>query len=381
MENKEVLKKNYKNNFPEIEIDFSNNIYGEMKLNLNYNKTLSKKRILLEKYSTPYSNNIIVLFIDSVSRVNSLRQLKKTLKFFEKFMSYNGASAKINPSQSFHSFQFFKYQSFLFHTPFNYPILFYGRKRHRKMVLITKHLKENGYVTCYSGEHCNKDNTRTLHNLTTEEVYDHQFIICDPNRENININTIRCIYGKQSIMHLYEYGEQFWRKYKENRKFLTIVSNDGHEGTLEVLKYADNVIFNFLNNLFNKNLLKESSIILVSDHGVGMPSIYFPYDFYRLEGHLPMLYMIVNDRKNVSYDQQYKYIHENQQSFITSYDIYNTIGNLIFGDEYDNIKNKTLGKDTPKSQYGKSLFDKINQKIRRPKLYKDIGKMAKYVCK
>ena len=94
-----------------------------------------------------------------------------------------------------------------------------------------------------------------MHNLTTEEVNDHQFIICEPNRENININIIRCLYGKQTIEHLYEYGEQFCRKYKENRKFLLIMSNDGPEGTLEVQKYADNVIFNFLNNLFNENLL------------------------------------------------------------------------------------------------------------------------------
>ena len=255
MENKDLLNKYYKNKIPEIEVDFSNNIYGKMNINLNYNKTLSEERILLEKNSNPYSNNIIILYIDSVSRVNSLRQLKKTLKFFEQFMSYKGVFQENNPSVKFHSFQFFKYQSFHFYTPNNYPILFYGRTRNSNIVLITKHLKENGYVTCYSGELCDKDNTRTLHNLTNEEVYDHQFIICDPNRENININTIRCLYGKQTIEHLYEYGEQFWRKYKDNRKFLSIVSNDGHEGTLEVLKYSDNVIFNFLNNLFNENLL------------------------------------------------------------------------------------------------------------------------------
>ena len=158
------------------------------------------------------------------------------------------------------------------------------------------------------------------------------------------------------------------------------MSNDGHEGTLEVLKYSDNVIFNFLNNLFNKNLLKDSSIILVSDHGVGMPSLYYPYDFYRLEEQLPMLYVIINDRKNISYEEQYKYMHENQQTFISSYDIYNTIGNLIFGDEYKNINNKTEDKDTPKSQYGQSLFDKIDQKIRNPKFYKSIGDMADFIC-
>ena len=380
MENKDLLNKYYKNKIPEIEVDFSNNIYGEMNINLNYNKTLSEERILLEKNSNPYSNNIITLYIDSVSRVNSLRQLKKTLKFFEQFMSYKGVFQENNPSEKFHSFQFFKYQSFHFYTPNNYPILFYGRTRNSNIVLITKHLKENGYVTCYSGELCDKDNTRTLHNLTNEEVYDHQFIICDPNRENININTIRCLYGKKTIEHLYEYGEQFWRKYKDNRKFLSIVSNDGHEGTLEVLKYSDNVIFNFLNNLFNKNLLKDSSIILVSDHGVGLPSLYYPYDFYRLEEQLPMLYVIINDRKNISYEEQYKYMHENQQTFISSYDIYNTIGNLIFGDEYKNINNKTEDKDTPKSQYGQSLFDKIDQKIRTPKFYKSIGDMADFIC-
>ena len=381
MENKDVLNKYFRNKIPEVEVDFSKNIYGEMNINLNYNKTLSEERILFEKNSIPYSNNIIILYIDSVSRVNSLRQLKKTLKFFEQFMSYKGAFQGENPSAKFHSFQFFKYQSFYLYTPNNYPILFYGRTRNSSIVLITKYLKENGYVTCYSGELCDKDNTRTLHNFTTEEIYDHQFIICDPNRENININTIRCLYGKQNIEHLYEYGEQFWRKYKKNRKFLSIVSNDGHEGTLEVLKYADNVIFNFLNNLFNENLLKDSSIILVSDHGVGMPSIYYPYDFYRLEEQLPMLYAIINDRKNISYEEQYKYIHENQQTFISSYDIYNTIGNLIFGDKYKIIKNKTEDIDTPKSQYGKSLFDKIDQKIRTPKFYSSIGIMADYICK
>ena len=381
MENKEILNKYYKEKIPEVEIDFSNNIYGEMKINLNYNKTLSKERKLLEKNIIPYSNNILILYIDSVSRVNSLRQLKKTLNFFEKFMPYEGAFQEKSPSDKFHSFQFFKYQSFLLHTTYNYPILFYGQKRNKNIVLITKHLKENGYITCYSGEWCDKDNIRTLHNLTTEEVYDHQFIICDPNKENtISGNTIQCLYGKQNIEHLYEYGNQFWRKYKDNRKFLAIISNEGHEGTLEVVKYNDNVIFNFLNNLFNANLLKDSSIILVSDHGVGMPSFYFPFHFYKLEEHLPMLYMIINDRKNASYEDQYKYIHENQQTFISSYDIYNTIGNLIFGDKYIYIKNKTEEIDTTKSQYGKSLFDKINQKIRTPEFYKNIGDMADFIC-
>ena len=73
-------------------------------------------------------------------------------------------------------------------------------------------------------------------------------------------------------------------------------------------------------------------------------------------------------------------MNKNQQTFISSYDIYNTIGNLIFGDEYKNIKNKTEDKDTTKSPYGKSLFYDIVQKIRTPKFYNNIGVMADFIC-
>ena len=109
-------------------------------------------------------------------------------------------------------------------------------------------------------------------------------LLCDPNRFNINCNTIRCFYGKSHAEYLYEYGNQFWKKYKDNRKLLIEVTNEGHEGTLESLKYIDDILYNFLNSLFNDNLLKESSIFLLSDHGDGMPSIYYMHDFYQIEG-------------------------------------------------------------------------------------------------
>ena len=157
------------------------------------------------------------------------------------------------------------------------------------------------------------------------------------------------------------------------------MNDDGHEGTLESLKYDDDdVIFNFLNNLYSDNLLKDTSIIFLSDHGVVMPSIYYFIDFYKIEQSLPMLFILVNDRKNVTYQQQYKNIHENQQTFITGFDIYNTIANLIYGDKYESIKNKTnYYFDRPKAQKGISLFMKINQKIRSPSNY---TLMEKNVC-
>ena len=54
-----------------------------------------------------------------------------------------------------------------------------------------------------------------------------------------------------------------------------------------------------------------------------------------------MLFILVNDRKNMSYYEQYYHIQKNQQTFITGYDFYNTIAHLLYGDKYKDIENKT----------------------------------------
>ena len=85
---------------------------------------------------------------------------------------------------------------------------------------------------------------------------------------------IKCLYGQNEISYLFNYSEQFWRKYQNNRKFSNIIIDGAHEGTMEVLKYFDDIIYNYLISLFDDNLLKDSSIFLLSDHGVGLQSIY-----------------------------------------------------------------------------------------------------------
>ena len=197
-------------------------------------------------------------------------------------------------------------------------------------------------------------------------MYDHFYAICDPNYQNYqNLSpNLECFYGKIYVEYMFEYINQFWRKYKGNRKFAAILNNFAHEGSLEKLKYIDYIIYNFFNNLFNDNLLKETSIFILSDHGTGLPSVYYLNDFYQYEKVLPMFYLLVNDRKNVSYDAQYKYLQENQQTFITAFDIYNTIINLIYGDKYG-----TSVSLPAISKFGKSLFGEINQKNRNPKNY------------
>ena len=60
MDNETLLEK-FKDEIPEMIVDFSKNNKGEIKINLNFNRTLSKIRKKLESRVEPYSNNIIII--------------------------------------------------------------------------------------------------------------------------------------------------------------------------------------------------------------------------------------------------------------------------------------------------------------------------------
>ena len=233
-----TLLKLLNGNKPEVSVDFSKTENGILNINLNFNKTLSENRKKLEKSTKPLANNLFILYLDSVSRASSIRQLKKTLKFFERFMPFKGNRNEKFPNENFHSFQFFKYHSHRFFTSGNYPILFYGKHRNMTNKYITFYLKKNGYITGYTADECFNDFTRTFHNFSFDDIYDHQYIVCDPNYGNLRTK-LNCLYGKIHIEYMLEYIYQFWNKYKDNRKFQLMLTNFAHESTLEKLKYID----------------------------------------------------------------------------------------------------------------------------------------------
>lgn len=348
---------------PEISIDFSKHKNGEVNINLQFNKTLSEERKKLEGIINPYSKNIFIIYLDSVSRAYSIRQLKKTLNFIENFMPYHGKNNTKFPSENFHSFQFFKYHSHRYYTVGNFPILFYGNHRNKTNKHINLYFKKNGFVTGYAADMCYNDFTNSYHDFSSEDIFDHQYVVCDPNYSGATPK-LNCYYNKLYFQFILEYANQFWRKYNENQRFFILASDLPHEGSMEKLKYIDNIIYNFIYKLFNENLLKETSLFLLSDHGISIPTIYYLNDFFNYEKVLPMLFILVNDRKNISYEKQYQYLNENQQTLITAFDIYNTILHLLYGDKYESEDTKDI-----KAKKGISLFSKIDTMSRSPKNY------------
>ena len=124
---------------------------GTVHINVTKNETLINLRKKLENPNSLF-DNIIVLYIDAVSRNRFLSTLPKTSKFINRFMSYNSEETEFG---KFKSFQFFKYHSTGTFTQPNAQPMFYGNSMFSGSgVQITKYLKENGYITSMVFDQC-----------------------------------------------------------------------------------------------------------------------------------------------------------------------------------------------------------------------------------
>ena len=136
-------------------------------------------------------------------------------------------------------------------------------------------------------------------------------------------------------------------------------SLDGHEPTGELIGYFDEIFFNFLKKFYSKGYFKDTAIIIFSDHGQHLNGPFYllnSQDFY-IERSLPILFLLLPNNEKLYNDNIYEKIRSNQQTFITPFDIYNTLVHLAFGkNNFQYIKNSVI--------YGGSLLTEINYKER-----------------
>ena len=391
--------KYYNNSVQKPEVEF---FYDKKKkqrklfININKNETLSEirnnitKNLAIKNNNSKYKN-ILFIYLDAVSRPQFLRKLPKTSKFIEKFMKNK------NNNLGFNSFEFMKYQSFAhWTTPNVYPMFLGISENYRYGTSIIKYLKKQGYITAQTDNFCSKETFEIekkdfFRKKIFFEDYDHENIamFCDPTYFNQEkpypflsgayANMRRCIFGKDSFKYVLNYGNLFWEKYLNNKKYLKLAFMDGHEATEEVIKYLDKYLFDFLNDFYEKGFLNDTVIFIASDHGNNM-NYYFYYYIFKsdesfIEKNIGTLFIIVpNDDKNKLSEEEFNNIFEHQQSFITPFDIHDTLINVIFGSNFED-NSKVIY-----SKHGNSLFKFFDNKGRNCGKYDGIIRDGACVC-
>ena len=325
--------------------------------NTNYNNTK-------QEMSNGFNNNNII---------NSTKNINQNEKNFNNLRNTNYLNYL---NDKYYAYQFLKYHTFTSGTKFNAMPMFFGQSVYSLIATnIIKYFKILGYITAQSVDMCSKEvwEPELEPSRLDFDFWDHENVamFCDPSyMDRKSLYSIykgvysllrRCFYGKEVHDYIIEYGTKFWEAYPDNKKFLRLGFNDGHESTFEVLQYLDEPLYNFLETFYQKGYLKNTALIIVSDHGNHMPGIYnlFFSEQFEIERVLGNLFIIINsDRLFNEQRDVFKIfnenIMENQQSIVTPYDIYNTLVHIIYG----NVPN------TLYTRRGTSFFFKMNNSVR-----------------
>ena len=279
---------------PEVVVHFNNETdYGTLTMELRQDKKLMyKRRKLSAKFKVRY-DNILFIFIDAISKNHFRRKFPLTSNLLSKYLVTDINSEKNNENEvlnNINAYQFLKYNNFRPSTQVNIIPMFYGESmKSQKGTSLIKYFKEKGFITGGSENICHKELflLEQYKNKDVEfESFDHEnfAMFCDPNYNPPNNRVSlfkglfsmmrRCLYGKDTFDWVFDFGYKFLEKYKNERKFLRLGFIDGHEGTMEAVKYLDDSLYKFLDYYIKNYFTNSTAILIASDHGENMISIH-----------------------------------------------------------------------------------------------------------
>ena len=249
-------------------------------------KLIYKRRKLASQSKVRY-DNILFIFIDAVSKNHFRRKFPLTSELLSNYLITDKDN---NENNNINAYQFLKYNNFRPSTQVNVLPMFYGESmKSEKGSSLIKYFKDKGYITGGSENICHKELfllEEDRNEYVKFESFDHEnfAMFCDPNYNPPNNRVSlfkglfsmmrRCLYNKDTFEWVFEFGYKFLEQYKNERKFLRLGFIDGHEGTMEAIKYLDKHLFKFLQFYINNYFTNSTAIFIVSDHGENMFSIH-----------------------------------------------------------------------------------------------------------
>ena len=363
-----------KNEFHEVTLHFNSNYEGKVNIEIKPNETLIQERrnLYKENKNKIKFDNILILYIDAISREQMFQSLPKTMKFIEQYYIKNQ-----NKKKDFNLYQFLKYHNFAALTKINALPMFYGKSfSEYNAINFGNFYKKFGFITAQTNDYCGKE-VFSIHKENIDQVendfYDYENIalFCDPNYSRPGFfHTIekgpysprrRCLYGKDAFEYVLEFSKKFLETYKNEKKILKMGFNDAHESTGQVITYLDEPLKNFIKYYLKNHMTEKSMIIFLSDHGNAMPDLneLLLSQDKEIEKTLGMLYLIypnISENDNNLYNNTALLL--NEQTLVTPYEIYATLlDNLGFNDTYYNKeKSSPLDKEIDKSKRTCELY-------------------------
>jgi hypothetical protein len=191
----------------EFIVDITNPLNHTLSVKLKKNHTraeeqkkLREKVIKKEKQDGTYKNridkNMLILYIDNLSRAHFFRKMPKTAEWLSRYVE--------NESSDFKTYQYFRYHSVFYNTLYSNAGMYYGQIEHVNDTSknVFDLYSKNGYITGFFKDSCETTAT-SIHDL---EPHTHKWdhfggeVACDYNYDNTDFTSLSVFSGKGSAI-------------------------------------------------------------------------------------------------------------------------------------------------------------------------------------
>ncbi|GAB1599593.1 uncharacterized protein LOC115222734, partial [Argonauta hians] len=296
------------------------------------NRTESKPSLnyIPVRNNTHKNMNVLLVGVDSISRLNSIRQLSKTRRFLldkkntVEMLGYNKVAD--NTLVNVVPLLCGKYLKDL---PWNETL---NRKPFDKYNFIWKKYRKKGYATMYAEDdpiisafNCAKYGFK----IQPTDHYLRPICLAIYKDYSVYSRSKQCITDRSITSFVLQYIYDFVNIYNNSRPHFsfTFISDLTHND-MNNLGYADENYLRFFQKLFQNKLLTNTFVIFFSDHGLRFGKYRSTYAG-KLEERLPFMFLIPPPSFIQRYPQLWRNLKSNSRRLTTPFDIHETLNDLL----------------------------------------------------
>ncbi|GBM50794.1 hypothetical protein AVEN_137113-2 [Araneus ventricosus] len=299
--------------------------------------------------------NVILLAVDSVSRLNFLRHFNETLSFFKEKLSpfemkgYTKVGDNTFPNLV--TLLTGHYAEDMWNETLKDTMFF------DNVTLIWKLFAEKGYRTFFTEDMpvygTFNYGKRGFHDQPTDYYYRPLALAIHQSNLKKKGNGW-CLNSQTETDIMYTYLKDFIRVMGPRPYFSYVMSSSLTHDYLNSARYADAPTASLLRHLWNSGALNDSVLFFFSDHGVRFGSIRNTY-LGKFEERLPFMYVHFPAWFLRRYPNYSENLRKNQERLITLFDVHATMVQLL--EHHRELSEKEKESITP---YGLSLLHEIS---------------------
>lgn len=264
--------------------------------------------------------DVLVVGLDSVSRLNFMRQLPKAYRLLTDYLD---ATVLIGFNKVGHN-------TFPNVVPMltGRPLLLAPHLPFKDWPFIWKDFASAGAATMYTEDLPDINMFDYLDDGIDEQPthhYMHTFWLAVQSSSLIKNSARLCLGSKPKHEIYFSYLKSFLRSYSEHPKFLFSLINEPTHDFVNTAGILDDVVTNFLNTSFHEGLFNRSVVFVLGDHGNRIDSIRSS-EVGKIEDFMPMVAVIVPPSANPSWK---KHLMMNSNRFTSTYDLYATFVEIL----------------------------------------------------